>query len=147
MGMSSCCGAFTTWGDGGMYCKKCFELCGYAPPRAVDALTFDEVEAAGLDGSLRRHPSNIDSKEYHFGVVATWVDSAWQFDATFINGDDSPFAEMSWGEVYDPEEGDVAEPGWQIARWGSDHPQEAGNHHNLERAIDEANRRLRGDPQ
>jgi len=55
--LTPCCGAYATWGDGGLYCKKCFEPVNpvdvFSPPKAEDALTFDEVEAAGLDGTLR----------------------------------------------------------------------------------------------
>jgi len=61
--LTNCCGAFPTWGDDGMFCKKCFRSVGPAdlheqatidvPPNAEDALSFDEAEAAGLDGTLR----------------------------------------------------------------------------------------------
>jgi hypothetical protein len=101
------------------------------------------IDKSPHDRSMRLHPSNNDPREYHFGVVATWNSTSWDFDATFINGDDSPFSEMGWGEVYNPEEDD-ADP-WEQARYDSDDIREAGNHHNLERAINEANRRMRGD--
>ena len=108
----------------------------YPPPRAVDALTFDQVEAAGLDGSLRRHPSNIGNpREYHFGVTAWTDETGWHFNVSPINGDDSPFAEMSWGEIYNTDTGE-----WEYAGWGDDD----NNSAMLDFAIDIANERLKG---
>jgi hypothetical protein len=85
-------------------------------------------------------------KEYHFGVVATFDEATcrWTFEAMPINGEETPFAEMSWGEVYDPDSGDVANPGWEEAVWQSDDPVEAANYVLLEEAITEANHVLRG---
>jgi hypothetical protein len=84
-------------------------------------------------------------KEYHFGVVAYFDDdtATWEFQVSPINGDDSPFAEMSWGEVYDNEEGDVADPGWQFAIMDSDDPVESANYIALDNAMRHAQHRLR----
>ena len=73
--LTNCCGAFPTWGDNGMFCKKCFRSVGPAdlheqatidvPPKAENALTFDEAEAAGLDGTLRTvGDAWVDDEEY-----------------------------------------------------------------------------------
>lgn len=82
------------------------------------------------------------SKEYHFGVVATFDEdtSTWEFQATYINGDDSPFREMD-EEIYDPNYGDYGE--WQCAHMtGSEGSVERANFILLTEAIEHAQHRL-----
>ena len=81
------------------------------------------------------------SKEYHFGVVAYFDEdtSTWEFEATTINGSDSPFAEMSWGEVYDQGSGD-----WEFAEMGSGRSPETANFNRLLEAIDAVVAYLKG---
>ena len=81
------------------------------------------------------------SKEYHFGVVA-WFDeitSTWMFRAVPITGDDSPFMEMGYGEVYNN-----ATYEWEQAnQYRTDtNPTEHANGVLLDEAIRTANTRL-----
>jgi hypothetical protein len=119
-----------------LYCKTC----GRSGNRD------DGIEEGGpcqepCDGIIR-----AKGKEYHFGVVAHFDEesSTWKFEATYINGDDSPFSEMEWGEVYHEDAGDVWNPGWQRASMDSDDPIESANFNLLTEAIQVANRRLHG---
>jgi hypothetical protein len=83
----------------------------------------------------------MSAKEYHFGVVATFDEEAchWTYQATYINGDDSPFREMDWGEIYNVDTED-----WELAimRGDTDPSKEAINFTLLTEAIETAQRRL-----
>ena len=80
------------------------------------------------------------SKQYHFGVVATFDEDTltWEFQAMPINGDETPFFEMQEVYNYDTYE-------WEDANdHGPDSTDvERANYVLLEEAIDHANHRLK----
>ena len=82
----------------------------------------------------------IPGKEYHFGVIATFDEQAcfWRFQATYINGDDSPFYEMDQGEVWSP----WGDGQWQRADGFGGTQTEQINYTLLTEAIETAQRRL-----
>lgn len=49
----------------------------YPPPDPADALTFDEVEAAGLDGTLRTLPPRLDTAEAIKAAIDSGIRVFW----------------------------------------------------------------------